>query len=337
MGIQSYLEKMLSIQRAFLEFIESSENTEEKYENLITLIKDHKLKDNSQELKSFFHLILKISKHHYRTVNFFNKIEKVLENFSNELKKNFSNLEKFNIFKGNKRLLLYLIKNNYITIDKYIVEIINDKYKKANYPQYFYPEIKDFLTSENKQELSNDFEEKRIKGENDDDICELIRNDSIEQFIIYFNEKNLSAQSNIKQSIFETNSLLIKEIEDEKKQNIFSNFHYRNRNQNNQIKLIEYAAFFGSFQIFQFLFKNNAEVTQSIWKYAIHGQNPQLISFLENNNVKPNSDSYKKYFIESIKCFHIDISNYLLNNYLQSFKSSSEIIKYYNFEYIKCD
>lgn len=46
-------------------------------------------------------------------------------------------------------------------------------------------------------------------GENDDFICTLIRNDSIEDFVTYVNQTNLSLTSQIKPSIYETNSYLI--------------------------------------------------------------------------------------------------------------------------------
>ena len=80
--------------------------------------------------------------------------------------------------------------------------------------------------------LSPEFDEKLKIGENDSYICHLIRNDSIEKFVIFVNQTNLNLSSQIKSSIFETNLFLIK---------------------NDETTLIEYAAFFGSIQIFQYL------------------------------------------------------------------------------------
>ena len=116
MSYHSYLEKKQAIQNAILNFIENSDNVEENYQNFITIISDQKIKEDSVELKSLFHLILKISKHHYRTQDFFPKIERILQYFSNEIKNNHSNFEIFNIFKGNKRILLYLIKNDLLKL-----------------------------------------------------------------------------------------------------------------------------------------------------------------------------------------------------------------------------
>ena len=50
--------------------------------------------------------------------------------------------------------------------------------------------------------------------------------------------------------------------------------------------LIEYAAFFGSIQIFKYLVKNGVELYPSLWNFAIHGNNPELISFLEDSGLR---------------------------------------------------
>lgn len=72
------------------------------------------------------------------------------------------------------------------------------------------------------------FDSKRRIGENESNICELIRNDSIDQFIEYANQSNFLLSSTVPSSIFETNHFLLQ----------------------NEPSLIEYAAFFGSIQFF---------------------------------------------------------------------------------------
>ena len=113
-------------------------------------------------------------------------------------------------------------------------------------PTYFAPEMTPYInikefTDESDiefikqhffQEFTNEFFEKRKIGENDNHICQLIRKDLIEEFIVYVNRNNISLESLINPSIFETNSFLLK---------------------NKEVSLIEYAAFFGSIQIFQYL------------------------------------------------------------------------------------
>lgn len=73
---------------------------------------------------------------------------------------------------------------------------------------------------------------KKNQGVNDNYICELIRNDSIQEFIQYINKNDISVKEyKIKPSIYETNSFLLK----------------------NTPNLIEYAAFYGSIKIFIYL------------------------------------------------------------------------------------
>ena len=70
--------------------------------------------------------------------------------------------------------------------------------------------------------------------------------------------------------------------------------------QENKITLIEYADFFGSIQIFNYLRKNGAELESSLWIYAVHGQNPEIINFLEENKIFPSKNdvlTFKKIFM----------------------------------------
>ena len=131
-------------------------------------------------------------------------------------------------------------------------------------------------------------------GQNENHICKLIREDLIDEFITYINQHDYSLNSNIKRSIYETNSFLLK----------------------NEPTLIEYAAFFGSIQIFKYLFLNKAKIKAIIWIYAMHSYNPELINFLEENHIQQRNETYFKCFKEAIKCHHIDVSNYIQDNYL---------------------
>ena len=136
------------------------------------------------------------------------------------------------------------------------------------------------------------FEINRKKGENDSYICQLIRQDSIKEFIIYMNKTNTPFSSKIPDSFFESNSFLIGKTP----------------------TLIEYAAFFGSFQIFKYLQLNNVDLTSSLWLYSIHGNNPELIHLLEENHVIPDDQTFLECLKESIKCHHNDITDYIENN-----------------------
>ena len=162
----------------------------------------------------------------------------------------------------------------------------------------------------------------------------MIRNDSITDFIIYVNKNNISLESDIPISIYETN-LLLRE----------------------PATLIEYAAFFGSIQIFNYLKENKVELTPSLWLYSISSNNAEMIYLLEKNNVKfPYDSNYyfyeeeieeeevedvkkcEKCFAQSIKCYHNDITKYFLNNYCDNSDIIlNQSIECYNFLLIQND
>lgn len=359
MSIEKYLEEMRSIQSKFLEFLEDDENAKEKFRSLNLILEDIKIRDNKNDLRLFLHHIASVCANNHRGKNFFSKIECVLQIFKEELKKYYTNSEIFNIFKGDKRILLFLIKEKIIIFDEHVAKsIIKSKYLAKKYPQYFAPEMKLFMdkdwfpkydpdnvyyknewVEEIKKELPDNFYELRKIGENESYISKLIREDSIQDFIIHVNQNCISLNALIVPSIFETNSFLIK------KQN--------ESDSKNGISLIEYAAFFGSIQIIKYLQIQGEELTPSLWLYAIHSQNAELIHFLESNNVEPTvtyninnqifeENSWIGCIRESIKCNHNAIANYFIDNYLENVDQTQnetfiQIFKYYNFGFIQSE
>lgn len=239
----------------------------------------------------------------------------------------FTNIEIFDLFESNKLLILYLIEQQIIKVDKNIVYrmYFRSQKTKTKYHYFFYPEIEPYSKIEElkniKQELLDEdpnilinFDKNRKIGENENYFCEMIRNDSIDTFISYVNKTNLSLFTTIKPSIFETNSFLCK----------------------NEPSLIEYAAFYGSIQIFQFLKLNNVRMTSSLWYYAIHSQNAELIHLLEEICIQPLKNLYSNCYDESVKCHHNDFANYFQDNYLNMKDKPNYkcICKYYNYNYI---
>ena len=259
-----------------------------------------------------------------------------------------------------------------MTMDEDIVKIItlNEKFINSKYPQYFLPEIKPFLTKPwfpkntnkysyskkenwidvvNKREIPNDFYENRKIGENENFICELIRRDSVEEFVEYVNQKNISLEQEIIPSIYETNSLLIKiQTENEKR----STYSY-NQSKDDKMTLIKYATFFGSIQIIQYLKYNGIDLTSSLWIFAIHSNNPEVIHLLEENQIKQTivkivnreevtMQTSLDCIYESIKCHHNDIANYIQDSNFhiarENIKEMSlQSIRYYNFALIQND
>ena len=142
------------------------------FQDFQSLIDDKKIRDSHYDLKTFLHLLLKIANNHYRSPTFFNKIEKILLLFQEDIKKFFSNFDVFNIFKKNKRVLLFLFEEKILTPDGAISYIITTKkYKQRFYPQYFYPEFKSIFNENFQKEIGQEvsnidsslFEQKRRK------------------------------------------------------------------------------------------------------------------------------------------------------------------------------
>ena len=137
-----------------------------------------KIKEDRYKLKITLHLLSKIVKNHNRPQHFFEKIENLLLFFKDKIKQSYSNFEIFKIFKNNKRILLFLINQNFLTINEQIYLFLKQStkiYHYAKYLDYFYQELKPFYENISKIETEN-FEEKRKIGENDSYICYLIRN-----------------------------------------------------------------------------------------------------------------------------------------------------------------
>lgn len=76
-------------------------------------------------------------------------MKKIILLIKEEIVSKYSKSEIFRIFKNNKRILLFLIKENILIFDEFIIKkIIKDIYAKRCYPQYFSLEMKPFLNEE---------------------------------------------------------------------------------------------------------------------------------------------------------------------------------------------
>lgn len=248
MNISQYLINYKEIQQNLMRFLDDEENIEENFENIIQSIKNKQILNEKNELKSILYLISNIANNHKRSTLFNNKIEKVIKYCQQPISNLLSNKEIFDIFSENKRILLYLIKEKIIKIDKAIFsEMTSEKYNEANYSEYFSPELSIFDDSDkikdSSKKIQQQFEMKRENGENDHIVCQLIRQDSIKEFQEFIVQNRIHLDSKIEKSVFETNSFL---------------------NENNPT-LIEYAAFFGSYEIFKYLIKNEVKLSKSIW------------------------------------------------------------------------
>ena len=314
MNIQKYLEQLKETQENLIEYIENESDKDENYFSLLSSLENQQVLSSKYEFKLFLHLILEMFSNHNRGTSIYNKLVRVLSHIKDKIQQTLKNQEIYDFFKSNKLIIIALLDEDILTIDE---ELFNVFFKGDI--RLFFPKIKKFLTQEVFETISEGFPdnyetEKKI-GENNNYICKLIRQDSIDEFVKYVNQTNYQLSSKIEPSFFETNSFLIQ----------------------NQPSLIEYSAFFGSIQIFQYLRLNNVKLSPSLWLYAIHGNNPEMIHLLENSQVEPDDKSFTECLKEAIKCHHNDIALYILNNYFQDEQKGSLLVNHYAIKYRNFD
>ena len=121
MDFNNYLSRKKEIYNIILELLENEYYVDEYNENLDIIVQSTNLLENREELREFLYLILKLSNNHQRNPYFFNKIEHILLYFKDDIKQTFSNYEIFNLFKNNKRILIFLFEEKIIIPDEYII------------------------------------------------------------------------------------------------------------------------------------------------------------------------------------------------------------------------
>lgn len=336
--IQDHIKEMSIIQNSFQEFFDEDINEDYILEEIMQNLTKFNILNDQIKIVSFLRFISILSNNHHRYPSFYTKIQHLLLQIKDKILQQLTNFEIFSIFKKNKLLLLYLFDSKIIIPDEDIALTITfQKYREMNYPQFFWPGFKTFFSKELNEKIEQELSEngideetlrqKRKIGENDQFICQLIREDSIADFIAFINMKNIPLYMEIKSSIFETNPILMK----------------------NKLSLIEYSIFFGSIQIIKYLSLNGVQFKSTHWIYAIHSSDPEIISLLESNGIQhPENEidhedncEYNTLLKEAIKCYENESAYYFINNYipnqLEIKKTYLKSLKYYNYEYFDKD
>ena len=373
-SIDKCFKQMKKLQEALLALFEAETQTETVYQELINTINDLKITTNGGMLRSFLHLLSNIYDGHFHRAGITQYIKKVLLLLRGPINQFISNQELFNIFKPNNQFLLFhgkfedekfedeKFENEKFENEKFEDEKFkNEKFENEKFENEKFEDEKfenekfEDEKFENEKFENEKFEDEKFKNEKfenekfenekfedekimdekdfeeksqnetvDDKIYNLIKNDSIEDFIVYVNQQSINLSSVIYPLLLETSSFLDNFVE----------------NSQRGIELIEYAAFFGSIQIFEYLLKKvsiDDIDSYSIWKMAIHSNNSEIISILEDKKIKIHS--YTDAFYFSIICHHNDIAYYFLekipNDKLDKNKILKLCLKYYNFEFIE--
>ena len=107
--------------------------------------------------------------------------------------------------------------------------------RSKNIQNAFYETFSEHIFDELRKDIPSDFYSKRKEGENDNYLCQIIRTKRTKEFIVHIIQNNIPLDSYIPTSIYETNQLFLKD---------------------NKIKIIDYAAFFGSNEVIKYMVLN---------------------------------------------------------------------------------
>ena len=176
MEIQKYFVQKKDLSDLIYTFIQSSDSDDENYDKIIQFIKTHEIFNHRDELSHFLGQITRVAENHHRYPGFCSKIERLLTNIKNNIKQSLSNADIFKYFENNKWLLLFSIKEEIITVDDQITDLMKEK--SCDFISFFIPELQNFMNSNefSKQDIEylnnlEEFEKKRQQGENDFYIC----------------------------------------------------------------------------------------------------------------------------------------------------------------------
>lgn len=329
MDLSSYFNKKKELNEIIVSFCTRDESdSDDGSKSLIDFIEKEKIGENIEELRIFLRIFSKVVSYHHRPRYFISKVKQIFSYLAENIKQSFSNLEIYNLFKGNKLLLKILLDLKIVTISNYIKDDLNHKCynDKTKYYHFLYPELKDHLDEENRKKIEKElneidpdilpnFTQKLQEGENDSIFCQLSRQDSVMEFVAKFIQLDISPSFKISHSIFETNQFL---IEGSLEPTVF-----------------QYAAFFGATRILQFIM-SKCEPSQSLWTYAIHSNDYPLILFLEGYIPISNLD---KALEVALQCHHNEIAEIILYRFdeIDEKKLINYCFEYDNFVFLPKD
>lgn len=295
----------------------------DSYQEIIQQIKDHSdlfFKDHSSSIL-FFYFITQTAKYKFKDLEL---ILDICVSFSSEIKRNnTTDTELITICYNFSNGLNYLFNKNFFTIES-IVE------KSITCDQIFItflPEIEkydsEYARLREKRLLSNPESNSNqkiikyfqfVKSNPDHHISyrqlnyhpsplhKSIRDDDVETFQSLLSKNNFSVNHKIEQSFYERLKMLI----------------------DDNLSLIQVAAFYGSINIFKFLWmQKNIEIDDNLLSYAYAGENIEIIHICEQKC--PLTDA----FLQPIFIHRTDLLDYYLDNFGDEIIEKYDVIRYH--------
>ncbi|KAK8841636.1 LON peptidase N-terminal domain and RING finger protein 2 [Tritrichomonas musculus] len=291
--LQHYIDAKKAIASSVLKYVDNDTNNEDDFQSIIQLIEKYKIQKNSEEFILFIKLIDQISQMHHYSPNTYEKLIKILQFFKEDIIKNFSNEEIFTTF-GNKRILLYLIEDNILKIDKSIAQQINKR--DSNFRDYFFPEIKPFLDDPKEpKSMPPDFDELRKNPSGKNVLFHCLQTDDLSGFISFIKNSKVSIKEDAK-------------IAPE----FYEYYGYFNPE---ELLFTEYAIYFGSKRILDYLVLKDFPIKQTSIEFAIRGGNLDIFKKLEKTISNPYKETSS--WMKTAICAHEnEMATYIKDKYL---------------------
>lgn len=115
-SIRKYIQEKKEIYSNLMNFLENSDNDDNSFQQLIDIFNNQEEDKFRTKIEEFLQLISIIADNHHREETFFTRIFQIIQNYKEKIEQTFSNIELFNMFQNNKKILLYLFKNKIILI-----------------------------------------------------------------------------------------------------------------------------------------------------------------------------------------------------------------------------
>lgn len=91
-------------------FLQESDDSMNDIQYLNDIINKQNIEDNCEKFEEFLKLLLSIANNHRCQSFLFTKLFQIIEHYEVQIKQIFSNIDIFNIFKSNKRILHFLFE-----------------------------------------------------------------------------------------------------------------------------------------------------------------------------------------------------------------------------------
>lgn len=316
--IKDNFQQLIKIQSLLLDCFNSNINDVTSFQKLMKLIVESKVTKNPHKLREFMHLLSYLVSLQHLNPTSMDKIEKILKAFQDDIKQLCSPETIYSIFKNSNLILFFIVEKNIFEITPPILDILFGTNNHLPISQNF---SLDQDTMQIKPKTSMLISKEKFKKSNyNTALNSIIQKDFADDFVrmrfCMISDMKIKINSEVPLSIFETHAFL----------------------KGKSPKMVEYAAFCGSFKIFSFLINQKCELTPNLWLYAIYGKNKQIINKLKEKKLDPPGGSFVNCVIEAIRAHDNQLAKYFITTFLSDQKEQFEFeyllasIDSYNYE-----